>query len=234
MKRLILVGAIGLVVLLVAAVFAATLYLDALARKSVERVGADVTKVDVQVSGASLSVLSGRGELRGIRVGNPEGFQTPSAVVAESVAVEMEPSSILEDKLVLRSIRVIGPEVTFESGLQGNNLSKLLGNIRGTGPPQDQASRRKLQVNDLVVSGGRVNLAVTLLGTRSASVPLPDIHLTNLGQGPEGITSAELSERLLAVLIEAAISTATAELAKGALPGIEKVPESIGDLFKRK
>ena len=32
----------------------------------------------------------------------------------------------------MRSVKVIGPEVTFEGGLSGNNLSKLLENVQGT------------------------------------------------------------------------------------------------------
>jgi uncharacterized protein involved in outer membrane biogenesis len=234
MKRLVLGLAVGLIALVIVGVLAATFYLDSLAKRSVERVGSDVTKVDVRVSGASLGVLSGRGELRGLNVANPEGFQTPAAVVAESVTVEVQPRSILADKLIIPSVRIVAPEVTFEAGLAGNNLSKLLENMRGTGPPQDQASHRKLQVDDLLVSGGRINLTVTVLGQRSATVPLPDIHLTQLGQGPDGITSAELSERLLVVLLETAIRTATAELAKGKVPTLDKVPEGIGDLFRKK
>jgi hypothetical protein len=234
MKRLFLGITVGFIVLVIAAVVATTFYLDSLAKKGVERVGSDVAKVEVRVANASLGVLSGKGELRGLRVANPEGFQAPSAVAAESVTVEVQPRSLLTGKVVIHSIQIRSPEITFEGGLQGNNLGKLLENIRGTDPAQDQASQRKLQVDDLLVSGGQVNLTLTLLGSRSATVPMPDIHLTQLGQGPDGITSAELSEKLLAVLLETAIRTATAELAKAAIPSLDKAPKSIGDLFRQK
>jgi uncharacterized protein involved in outer membrane biogenesis len=172
--------------------------------------------------------------LRGLHVANPKGFQSPSAIRAESVAVAIQPSSVLSDKVIIRSINIVSPQITFEGGLQGNNLSQILANIRGAGPPQDSASARKLQVDDLHISGAQVDITVTLPGAKTATVTLPDIHLAQLGQGPDGITSAELSERLLALLLESAIGAATAELAKGVIPSLPKLPEGVGDLFKRK
>jgi hypothetical protein len=50
------------------------------------------------------------------------------------------------------------------------------------------------------------NLSVPMLGGKTAPVPLPDIHLANLGTGPEGITAAELSDQLLRTILESPVS----------------------------
>jgi len=72
-------------------------------------------------------------------------------------------------------------------------------------------------VDDFLLTGAKLHLSVTGLG--SATVPLPPIHLTNLGKGDEGITPAELTKEVLAAIEQSAANAATdsaATLAKGA------------------
>jgi hypothetical protein len=68
-------------------------------------------------------------------------------------------------------------------------------------------------------------------------VSLPELKLTNLGQGPEGITSAELGQRVLTLVIEAT-TKAVAEQAPGsagkAAETIGNAKEAVKDLFKKK
>ena len=59
-----------------------------------------------------------------------------------------------------------------------------------------------MQGDAITISGGKLNLSVGLLGGTGAAVPLPDIHLSNLGQGTDGITAAELAERLLNAILD--------------------------------
>ena len=143
--------------------------------------------------------------------------------------------------------------MTFEGGLQSNNLGKLLENIRGTASKGSDSSAssktaasRKLQVDDLLIAGGRVNLSVGLLGGGSlAAVSLPDIHLANLGQGPDGITGVELSERIVTALLDGTtkalagqlgsktLGTAVSGLSTGDVQQVQKALKGLGDLLKR-
>ena len=255
MKRFLVRVGLLLVVLVVVALVGVNLFMGSIIKKGVETVGPAVTKVDVKLDDASLGILSGSGKLKGLLIGNPEGFKTPSAIRVGSMEVSMVPRSVFSDKVIIHSIRVLAPEVTFEGGLQGNNLSKLLDNIRGSsgngtsgGNKQSGAAGRKIQVDDLVVAGGKIDLSVGLLAGAAASVPLPDIHMADLGQGPEGITAAELSEKLLRTILESATQAAAGGLGSigkglggaaqaggtGAVQQVEKAAKGIGDLFKRK
>ena len=69
----------------------------------------------------------------------------------------------------------------------------------------------------------------------AAPVIIPEIRLSNLGQGPEGITSAELSKLVLNALIEAA-SKAAAQSGKLGVDteSLKKGASGLGDLFKKK
>jgi uncharacterized protein involved in outer membrane biogenesis len=256
MKKRLFQFAVVVVVLLVAAVVVVTFSLDRIIKAGVETVGPQVAKVQIKLDGVHLSLLSGAGDIKGLVVGNPDGFKTESAIKVGSVHVGVNPGSVLSDKIVIRSIRVEAPEITFEGGLKGNNLSKILANIDstiggsggGTGAGTGGGSQKKLQVDEFVIAGGKINIAVPGLGGKSATVPLPDIHLTDLGKGGDGITAADLSKRVIGAILEGstkAVGSVLGELGKGAaeaaasagktaVESAEKGIKGIGDLFKKK
>lgn len=243
---------LGLFALAVIGLVVAYLYLDVIVKRGVEKVGPAITKTEVKLDGVHISPFSGNGEVKGLIVGNPEGFKTPSAIQVKSVAVALEPGSVLGDKVIIRSVKVIGPEVTFEGGLAGNNLSKLLENVQGTsekkGQPttkqEEKATTRKLQVDEFVITGGRIHVSATFLGGQAATATLPEIHLSNLGQGPEGITPAELTERVVRALLDGALKSVASmggdvtkslkDVGTGTTEELKKRARGIGDLLKTK
>jgi len=253
MKRWVLRGLIVLVVLVIAGVLAALYFLGAIVKRGVETAGPNITKTTVKLDGATLSILSGNGELKGFLVGNPEGFNTPSAVRVGSVAIGVQPGSVFSDKVVVRSVKVLGPEITFEGTLTGNNLNKILANIRGTEEKdkqatskQGQSSSKKMQVDDFLITGGKINLSTSLLGGQSTTLALPEIHLTNLGQGSDGITAAELAERVFKAIVDETvkqvtegsvgknISDFTKKLPGSATQQLDKATGGLKDLLKKK
>ena len=262
MKKIIFRTLIALVVLLVLAVLAVGLLLDKAIKSGIETFGPKLTKADVTLDSVSLSLLSGSGTIKGLVVGNPQGFKTPSAIKVGTASLSLEPRSLLSDKIVVKSINVQGPEITFETDLKGNNLKKILANVQeatgggGQEPakpqepaqPKEAKPAKKLQVDDFVISGGKVHVAVTALGGQGATIPLPPIHLQDLGTGPEGITPGELAKKVLEAIekgaSQAAAGTVT-DIGKGALymtkdpantgsNAVKSVTKGIGDLFKKK
>jgi uncharacterized protein involved in outer membrane biogenesis len=258
MKKFLLRIGIGLVVLVVLAVLTVSLFLDGAVKRAVETIGPKLTKVDIRLDRVRLSLLSGSGKISGLVVGNPEGFKTPQAISIGSASLSLQPGSLLSDKIVIKKIEVIAPEITFEGGPGGNNLSGILANLNAGGggggtnaaaQPAGEKPGRKLEVDDFIISGAKVHVSVTGLGGKALSVPIPEIHLTGLGAGPDGITAAELSKRVLTAIEQSAAkaaSTAVAELGKGATDlvskdlgkaagdGASKISRGIGDLLKKK
>ena len=257
MKKLILRGVVVLLVLLVVAVGVSIYFLGSIVKKAVETVGPQITGTEIKLDSATLSLLSGSGKLKGLQVGNPEGFKTESAIKVGSVSVDVVAGSVFSDKVHVTQVNVQAPEITFEGGLKGNNLSKLLDNVQAAAGGSDKTSAtskdksRRLQVDDFVISGGKINLSIDAgpLGGKSMTVSLPEIHLTNLGSGPDGITAADLTAKVLKELLQAAIPAAekaVVDLGKGAATGVmkeagktategvEKATKGIGELFKKK
>ena len=256
-KKLIRVGLV-LVVLLILGVVAAAFFLGSIVTKGVNTVGPTITKVETKLDGASISMLSGKGELKGLFLGNPEGFKTPSAIKVCSVSMAIKAGSSLSAEIVIHSINVQAPQITFEGSLSGNNLSKILESIQacaaGATSSAESAKKtgtdggKKIQVDDFEITGGKINLSMTMLGGKALTVPLPNIHLKNLGTDSSGITPAELAEKVFKELSPGATKAATeavANLGKGATDAVknvgkstgatlEKTTKGIGDMFKKK
>ena len=56
--------------------------------------------------------------------------------------------------------------------------------------PAEKKASKNCEVDDFLISGAKVTARITGLGGEPFSVVIPDIHFTNLGTGPDGITTA--------------------------------------------
>ena len=268
MKKIILILAGVAVVAVIAVVVIVALSLDSLIKKGVETVGPQITRTGMTLDGVSLSVLSGSGALKGFTLGNPEGYKSPSAIKFGEASVGVDPRSVMSDKIHVKHVRVVAPEITFEGALGGkNNLSKIMENVEATtggankgaeksadkpkSEPAGGGADKKLQVDDFLISGAKVNVTLTQLGGKTLSVSIPDIHFSNLGTGPEGITAGELTRKVLHEINTEtfkAVEKAVADLGKQATDAIKDITKGdagsldkaakelkgVGDLFKKK
>jgi|SRR4051812_24245580 hypothetical protein len=263
MKKLIVRLFIAFCILILLAVLAVHFFLDSAIKKGFNTVGPKITKVDTRIDGASLAILSGAGKVKGLFIGNPEGYKSASAIQVGSSSFAVQPGSLLSDKVIVKSVRVESPELTFETDLKGNNLKKILSNIQettgtsGTEPtkepqPKEPAAKagKKLEVDEFVITGTKLHVTVNapVIGQRSATVPVPDINLPPLGKGNEGVTVAEVSSVALQALLDAAIKEAekvVTDLVKGGqfmgkdvgtntTGTIQKATKGLGDLLQKK
>ena len=253
MKKLILKIAIGLIVLLIVGVLAAAMFLGSIVKKGVETVGPKLTGTSVTLAGANLSLLSGSGALKGFVLGNPPGYPGDFAIKVGEVALGVAPASLFSDKIHITQIRVESPELRVEGDLRKNNLLAIRDHVQaalgsGGGRPAAPAAGgnvdapKKLQVDEFIVTGARVFLKSDLIGPQELQFILPDIHLAQLGQGPAGITGAELTDRLITELNGAVTVAAAKKLTEQAtkaagdsLKGAtDKAAKGLGDLLKKK
>ncbi len=253
MKKLILRIGIGVVVLVMLAGLAVHFFLDSAIKKGVETIGPKLTQVEVKLDSASLSILSGAGKIRGLVVGNPGGFQTRCAINVGSASLAVQPGSIFSHKVVVRSVNIDRPEITLEASLHGSNLRKIRENLKdasGAGRKpvtKDDKSGKKLEVDEFVITGGKVHVSFVGLAGKTADVTLLDIHLKDLGTGPEGITAAELTDKVLTEVLDQAIEVSagavadlgrqaavlTKNVANSAAEAAGKATKGIGGLIKK-
>ena len=256
MKKWILRLALVFVVLLVVVLAVVFFSLNSIVKKGVETVGPPLTKTEVRLGSASLSPLSGSGRLSGLFIGNPEGYKTAAAITAGEVKVAVKVSSVFSDTVEIESVIIRAPEITLEGSLSGNNLSKILDNVEAatggaktTPPPKETEKKpsgpgKKFRVKDVVIEGGKIHLSVTALGGKALTVPLPELHLQNIGTGGEGVNAAELTREIIKPLLASVTKAATDAVAnagkgiiegvgKGATKELDNATKGIKDLFKK-
>lgn len=221
-----------LVVLAIIGAVVASLFLGDIVKKGVETVGPRITQVSVKLDEVRLTLLTGSASVKGLVVGNPAGYKTPQAISAGLISVGVNPMSVLSDKIVIRSIHVESPEITFEGGLSGNNLSTILNNVdassktpaatgaaASTNNTAQAKSSKKFEVDDLMITGAKVHVSLTDLQGKEMTLSLPTIHLTDLGRNPEGITATDLTRSVLRAITTAtvkAVSKASTDIGKNA------------------
>jgi uncharacterized protein involved in outer membrane biogenesis len=244
MKKIFCIGAIGIVVLIIVAAIVAAVFLDGIVKTGVETFGPKLTGVSITLDSIHIGLLTGSAKVKGLVVGNPAGYQAPSAVSVGLAEVGVNPFSVLSDKIVVRSVHVIAPEITFEGNpLTGNNnFSKIMDNLNAASKSSAAATTnqtatvagkpaKKLEVDDFLISDAQVHF-------NGVTLPLPPVHLTNLGTGPDGITAADLSKQvfseLTSTIIKAVAGSATNlgnGAGKAAAEGVNKIKSGIGSLF---
>jgi len=256
MKKIIFRTFLALVILLLLGALGVHLFLDGAIKHEVETIGPKIAKVDIKLGSVSLSLLSGAGSFKGLVVGNPPGYKSPSAIEVGSASLGVEPRSILSQKIIVTSVNVQEPQITFETDVLSSNLKKILNNLdessgesgKEPAPSAEKAGKpaKKFEVDDLLIKGGKVHVIANVLGnSQSATVPLPEIHLQNLGKDSDGITAAELSKQILKVVLQKAAEQAAPvvlDMSKGGqylsrelgTNSAEKITKGLGDLLKKK
>jgi len=186
------------VALLVVGYISAVFFLGSIVKVAVNRFGPALTQTKFELASASLSPLSGSGTLSGLFVGNPQGWSSDKAFYLTKVHVEVVPSSIFSDHIVVNEITIDGPEFVYETKVVASNIGDLLKNIqKGAGgegaapePVAKNGNPLKLEVKRFRLANGRVTLGV---GTAAITLPMPPVSLDNLGASEGGITSGQLA-----------------------------------------
>lgn len=225
MKIKIILGSIALLaVLLAVAILVVGTHLGGLVKAGMETVGPKVTQTTLTVENVNLSLFAGSVGVQGLVLGNPEGYKSLTSISVSNAAISLAPGSVLSDKIVIHSIEVRAPEITFEGNpLGANNLTKIMANVKSLTGPADQASTnasapspagqakpaKKLEVDDFLITGAKVHANLTGLVNKEITLPLPDIHLTDLGKGSGGITAADLTAKVLSEVTTAMITALT-------------------------
>lgn len=241
-KKILLVSAIGVIALILIATIIIGLSLDKIVKKGVETVAPGITKTTVTLDAVNISLLTGSAGVKGLVVGNPSGYQSASAISMDQAAVTISPASLLSDKIVIRSITIQAPEITFEGNPFGaNNLSQILDNVNGTAKtnnPTTTASgkpAKKLEVDEFLLSGAKVHVQLTGILNKQLDLTLPDIHLVDLGKGADGITAVDLTQKVLQEVIASTIKAVGDEaghVTGGSVgQGLNKIKSGLGGIF---
>lgn len=211
----------GLVALLLVVLIVVWFSLGAIIKSAVERVGPEVTGTEVRLDSAKLSIFDGEGALQGFLIGNPSGFEYPNAFTLGLVGLKVDTSTITDDVIVINSVHIEAPKITYESGEAGDNFKALLNNIQqrvGTTDTQAETeaeaaagSEKKIIIEEFLLADGDITISHTML-EKDLNVPMPDLVLTDIGRNTNGATAAQAARQIFEQISEA-VTKAVAESA---------------------
>ena len=191
--------------------------------KGVVQYGPDVTGTPIALDGVDVSFLAGTAGLSGLVVGNPEGFKSDHAFKVGSVNVALDVKSVTSDVIHIKEVRINGADLIYEIGTKGNNISKLQKNVQdymakfGT---SDSESTKSFVIDDIYITGTKVQLATDLLGGKGAGLTLPDIHLEDVGQDGDGASGAEVMNKVLGAVNSGLGKIITKDMMKNTLEDV--------------
>lgn len=207
--------------------------IDDLLKLGIEKAGTEALQAPVTIQKLNISMFSGAGTIEGLEIGTPTGFSVPCSLRINKADIAINTSASKEDRIVIQHIRFNEPDIHLEVGPGGTNLSQIAKNARatadsvapssGTAPapasPAAPKKNLKLQVHEILITGAKVNASAGVLPGAQASVTLPEIKLTDLGAGPEGLTPAELTAVILSKLSEEATKAGAGGAVESLLKG---------------
>ncbi|HLB14981.1 MAG TPA: hypothetical protein VJM14_08640 [Burkholderiales bacterium] len=202
MGRIVAAVAALAVVALVAAGVWLYLSLDHVVKRAIEKYVPEILQATVELDEVKLSPADGAGTLRGLRIGNPKGFRAPHAATVGTIALAIDPTTVVKDVVLVRRIAVERPSITYEPGAKGSNFDVLQRNVeRYVGAGGDAKGGRRLIVESLIIRGARVTYAPQVgRGTATISFDLPDIQLRDVGKSRGGVTPGELAKIIVDAL----------------------------------
>ena len=187
---------------------------DALIKRAIERYGPELTGVSVKVGSVKLEPLDGTGAIRGLAIGNPQGYQAPQALSLGEMRLAVEPKSLGGDVVHVKELALDAPSITYERGPGGDNLSAIQKHIEsylpksepGKAPAKAPGPERKFIIDRVEVRKARVSYGGAL------NVDVPDLEMRDLGKKSGGATAAEITREVWTAVTRQALAKAPASL----------------------
>jgi hypothetical protein len=228
----IVAGVIGL-----AAVIAAVVVLGQLGRlirEGVEEHGPAITGTDVALGGASVSIFSGEGELKNLRIGNPEGYSDDEAFDLGRIKIAVDTRTVASKVVHIRSIVVDGPKLLAEFDPAGrNNLNTILNHVKamagGSGKSSGGGSgggETRMIIDEFRFENAEARALAPSLKL-DKTLKLPPVVLRNLGARQGGAAASDIANQILRPIVDATVREATQEYVKAQR-------EKLGDKAKDK
>jgi hypothetical protein len=215
MKKLFIIGGV-LLVIIVAVVVIGLSKLGPIIKHAVNTYGPEITKTEVSVSDVGISIFAGQAKLKNFFLGNPKGFKSPQAMKVGSIYVDVNEKSLTSDTVIVETVEVVRPEITYEKKSRTDNFKTILNNVQSTASKSRTSKKKsakegegkKLVITNFIVKQGKVNLDMSMIpgSNITASASLPDIHLKDVGKKKGGATPEEVFNEVFAVLYKSITS----------------------------
>ncbi len=214
--------------------------LDSLVASAIRKYGPEITGVSVKLLSVKIVPADGTASLRGLVVGNPKDFRTEHALSLGEISMKLDIGSLTKDVVLIKEISIIKPDVTYEYASGGSNLDAIKHNVDryvaenlgGKNEPKDKGAGKKFIIENLYVKDGKANVSAEILKGKAMLVPLPDLHLHDIGKKSNGATAGEATKEVLGAITKSVTKATSSLNLGGAADSVKKGAESAGGKIK--
>lgn len=214
----------GFLVLLLAGFTVLAFTLNGLVKSGIERTGTELTQTEVSVEQVSINPWSGSGTIEGLRVRNPEGFESEHAIVIQNFEVSLNIRSIFSDTLIINEIILTEPAISVIQKVPQNNLRMLMRNMDEVAAGPDSQA---MLIRSLLVRNAQVSVTPSIGEQPSATVTMDEIELQNVGEdGSANVKQVvrQVASRIINEAMKTALSGQLDELKN-------KAKDAVKDIF---
>lgn len=242
-KKLLKKIGIGLLILLAVFVILVNFCLGRIVKLGAESAVPRLTGGSVKMDSFRFNMFTGRATMKKFVIGNPQGYKTEYAFNLDNLVIDVDMTTLFSKKLVVEEIRVEGAHVIYELGMGTSNLGEIQSNIsKATGggkpaeakkeePAKKPKEGKKVQINDFYFNDAKVSLSAVALDGAKASVPMPNIHLKDIGKEEKGASIEDVANEMFNSVYKSAADVASS--GTNAVKGIgEGAWEKAKGLFK--
>lgn len=220
-----------------------------------------VTQTESSLGEVDISLFSGRVTLNNLTIGNPAGYKNKNALQLGKFDVKFDPRSVLTNKIIVNNVQISDLSVSSEAKVSGEtNITRLLDNVnkslnQGTkaAPAKEtqkttassttqKKAQKSVVIKDLLINDSSVNVALSGIpglsdAAMAATVPLPDIHLQNIGEKkPQTLaeTALQILNTINVEVVQAsakAVSDATKKAIQSGKDSFNAVKDTLKSLF---
>ena len=218
----------GILILLLAAFTVLAFTLNGMVKSGIESTGSELTQTGVSVEQVSINPWSGSGSIEGLKIQNPEGFESEHAIVIQNFEISLDIRSILSDTLIIDEIIITEPNISVIQKVPQNNLRMLMRNMdEATADEPEAADSQTMLIRRLLVRNAQVTVTPNLGAQPSATVSMDEMELNNVGRDGSATVKQVVSVAAKRVMNEA-LKTALS----GQLDELQnKARDAVKDIF---
>jgi hypothetical protein len=168
--------------------------INPIVKNAIEKNGTGILGTDVSVGSVDISLKSGRGTIRDIKVENPDGYGGGDAFTLGEITIGIQVASLNKDPIVLDEVTISAPDVNVVLNQQGQSNIATIKTVadayqasspQGGGNKQDSGFEKRFRIDRFVFEEGHVKADASALGRGTIETTLPPVRLNEVG-GPAG------------------------------------------------
>ena len=245
-KRILLI-CVGIVIVVpIVALLVVLLQLGVFIKLGFEKAGPQVLGVSTRLDEATVSLLKGQVSLKGLAIGNPEGYTAPTFVEADLIRVAANIGALRKNEIHIREVSLDGPEFTIEYRKGKSNIKAFMEKLEGDEKGKEEKLEgdekgKEEKLEDVEEDKDGPTLKIDLVDIKNAKlnvmimdqevkVSLPSVKITGIAdKDGNGVSPGKVAQAILGK-IQAQVAQLP-ELAK-ALGELSETAGELGNMLK--